>query len=195
MNRLRVALSFAAVVCLLVFATPAAAADESLGEQIEQYSRVLGALESEDEAHAASTEIGKLRTWLLEARMLLRESRDKELGRMLKRAGPQIQLARAKMEAQHAEAQAEAKVREADSAEARLRRLKRDKELLDNRVALLLRQRRQRQSTPSGAPAPTAAPPASPETGGPAPAQPAEPLVPATPSATGDTPAGGEETE
>lgn len=172
------------LVCCLALACPAWGADESFGEQIEQYSRVLASLESEDEAHAAKTEIGQLRTWLLEARMLVRESRDKDLRRLLKRIGPQIQLARAEMDAQVAQARAEAQEHAADEAETRLRKLKRDKELLDNRLALLQRQRRSRQSTPtSAAPGPPAA--AAP----PGPEQPAEPLVPSRPEIPAPAPA------
>ncbi len=137
------------LVLLLVAWAPQVRADEmaKYEEQIEQFGRVLASLEAKDELKSAVKEIGVMRNWLLEARMLVRDDKPEELQRLLKRMTPEVKLIEAIIAQGMAERRAQEQEQEADALEARLRKLKREKDLLEKRVALLEKQKREREGT------------------------------------------------
>lgn len=142
----------AALLLLLVLSTTAGAgpalADEKHAEQIEQYSRVLSSLESSDEAHRATAELGALRNRLLEARMLLRDEKPAELERVLKVIKYEVQMIKALIGLGIAEQRAAVQKADADALDETVDELQRQLELLRQRVEVLEEQARTRRVTP-----------------------------------------------
>jgi len=184
------ALPLVLALALSLPARPAAADDAAYSEQIDQYSRVMTSLEGEDELHAATSDIGALKNWLLEARLLLRDGREAELQRLLKQMRPQVELIKTLMATAMATARAEGQEADATALDTRVTKLKREKELLEQRVALLEQQRidRIRPAAPPAAPAPAAATPPSTDA-----AAPQLEVVPSGPDSADAAPASPEE--
>ena len=127
--------------------------------QIEQYSRMLGSLEEEDETRHATSELGEMQRWLLETRMLLREDKEDDLEPLLRRVKAQVRLIQARIALGLAERRAETQEAEADALELTLSKLKRDTELAKKRLEVLREQREARahraRAAPPGQPART----------------------------------------
>ncbi|MBM4318618.1 MAG: hypothetical protein FJ125_01340, partial [Deltaproteobacteria bacterium] len=139
-----------AAICLFA---RTAAADERDAEQIEQYSRLLSSLETEDVARKATTELGALRAQLHEAGRLQSNGRQAELTLLLKVIKPQVQLIKALIELGVAEQGAAEQRAQADQLEEKASRMKREADLLRQRLNLLEEQARARAGsvTPAAA--------------------------------------------
>ena len=125
-----------------------AGADEKQAEQIEQFSRMLATLESEDDARSATAELNVLRNKLLEARLLLRDDKPKDLARLLKLLKPQVQLIRAQIDQGLAEKRAAVQRSKADELDEKVTRLRREKDQLEQRLTVLESQAQSRAATP-----------------------------------------------